>query len=234
MSARARSSGCRSRRLRQDRTRPRVGWRDPVQRDRSSWGTARSLVLSARRDARGYRVCPRGPEARCALSAALGPRKPLLPMASRSQPTRHRQRRPRAQLATQTAGRFGVRTRSLDAPVAELSGGNQQKVVLGRTFALTPDVVVLGEPTRGIDVGAKSEIYRYIQEMAAEGKAIVMISSELPELLGLADRSWSCNEVASPPRSLPPRRPRKPSHTPRWQTPQPWTESHESTRSCPR
>ena len=137
-------------------------------------------------------------------------------------------------LATQTAARFGVRTRSLDAPVAELSGGNQQKVVLGRTFALTPDVVVLGEPTRGIDVGAKSEVYRYIQEMAAEGKAIVMISSELPELLGLADRSWSCNEVASPPRSLPRKRPRKPSHTPRWQIQQPWTESHESTRSCPR
>src|SRR5262249_54957887 len=91
-------------------------------------------------------------------------------------------------LAAQTATRFGVRTRSLDAPVAELSGGNQQKVVLGRTFALAPDVVVLGEPTRGIDVGAKSEVYRYIQEMAADGKAIVMISSELPELLGLADR----------------------------------------------
>jgi ABC-type sugar transport system ATPase subunit len=91
-------------------------------------------------------------------------------------------------LAAQTAARFGVCTRSLDAPVAELSGGNQQKVVLGRTFALAPDVVVLGEPTRGIDVGAKSEVYRYIQEMAAEGKAVVMISSELPELLGLADR----------------------------------------------
>jgi len=91
-------------------------------------------------------------------------------------------------LASETASRFSVRARSLDASIAELSGGNQQKVVLGRTFALSPDVVVLGEPTRGIDVGAKSDVYRYVQDMAEQGKAIVLISSELPELLGLADQ----------------------------------------------
>ncbi len=91
-------------------------------------------------------------------------------------------------LAAATVERFSVRTRSLDTGIAELSGGNQQKVVLGRTFALEPRVVVLSEPTRGIDVGAKSEVYGYIQEMAAAGRAIVMISSEMPELLGLADR----------------------------------------------
>lgn len=91
-------------------------------------------------------------------------------------------------LAGGTAKRFTVRTRSLESNIAELSGGNQQKVVLGRTFALAPDVAVLSEPTRGIDVGAKSDVYRFIQELAAEGKAVVMISSELPELLGVADR----------------------------------------------
>jgi ABC-type sugar transport system ATPase subunit len=91
-------------------------------------------------------------------------------------------------LAHATAKRFAVRTRSLEANIAELSGGNQQKVVIARWLALSPAVVVLTEPTRGIDVGAKSEVYRFIQNLAATGAAILMISSELPELLGLADR----------------------------------------------
>jgi ABC-type sugar transport system ATPase subunit len=91
-------------------------------------------------------------------------------------------------MAEQTIKRFSVRTPSLATPVVSLSGGNQQKVVLGRWFALAPRVVVLAEPTRGIDVGAKSEVYGFIQEMAAEGAAILVISSELPELLGLTDR----------------------------------------------
>ena len=84
--------------------------------------------------------------------------------------------------------RFSVRTPPLGPRIVHLSGGNQQKVVLGRSFALAPRVVVLSEPTRGIDVGAKSEVYGFIQDMAEEGAAILMISSELPELLGLADR----------------------------------------------
>jgi ABC-type sugar transport system ATPase subunit len=91
-------------------------------------------------------------------------------------------------LAAHTARRFAVRTRSLDARIVELSGGNQQKVVLGRWFTRTPPLVVLTEPTRGIDVGAKSEVYGFIQDMAENGSGVVMISSELPELLGLADR----------------------------------------------
>jgi ABC-type sugar transport system ATPase subunit len=91
-------------------------------------------------------------------------------------------------LAQQTVQRFSVRTASLGTRIVNLSGGNQQKVVLGRWFALAPRVIVLAEPTRGIDVGAKSEVYGFIQDMAAEGAAILMISSELPELLGLADR----------------------------------------------
>jgi ABC-type sugar transport system ATPase subunit len=91
-------------------------------------------------------------------------------------------------LAAETVTRFSVRAPSLGTPIVKLSGGNQQKVILGRWFAIAPDVIVLSEPTRGIDVGAKSEVYRFIQDMAEEGVAVLMISSELPELLGLADR----------------------------------------------
>jgi ribose transport system ATP-binding protein len=91
-------------------------------------------------------------------------------------------------LAADAVARFGVKTASLATPIVNLSGGNQQKVVLARWFALSPDVIVLSEPTRGIDVGAKSEVYGLIQEMADRGAGIVMISSEMPELLGLADR----------------------------------------------
>ena len=75
-----------------------------------------------------------------------------------------------------------------DVPVVNLSGGNQQKVVLARALAMRPRVLILDEPTRGIDIGAKSEIYTLIGELAASGMAIVLISSELVEVIGLADR----------------------------------------------
>ena len=91
-------------------------------------------------------------------------------------------------MATSAVGRFDIRAASLSTRIVQLSGGNQQKVVLGRWFALEPQVVVLSEPTRGIDVGAKSEVYRLIQDMAERGSAILVVSSELPELLGLTDR----------------------------------------------
>jgi L-arabinose transport system ATP-binding protein len=81
-----------------------------------------------------------------------------------------------------------VRTPSLEQEVRKLSGGNQQKVVLARWLARQPKVLVLDEPTRGIDVGAKAEIYSIISDLAGEGVAILVISSELPEVLGLADR----------------------------------------------
>jgi len=91
-------------------------------------------------------------------------------------------------MAAESVTRFGIKTASLSTRIVNLSGGNQQKVVLGRWFALSPDVVVLSEPTRGIDVGAKSEVYRLILDMAENGAGVIMISSELPELIGLADR----------------------------------------------
>jgi ABC-type sugar transport system ATPase subunit len=84
--------------------------------------------------------------------------------------------------------RYGVVTASPASLITTLSGGNQQKVVLGRVFALGVRLLVLNEPTRGIDVGAKSEIYRLMQEEAEAGAGVILISSELPELLGIADR----------------------------------------------
>jgi putative multiple sugar transport system ATP-binding protein len=76
----------------------------------------------------------------------------------------------------------------------QLSGGNQQKVVLSKWIQSDPDVLILDEPTRGIDVGAKYEIYTIINRLAAEGKAIIVISSELPELLGICDRIYTLSE----------------------------------------
>ncbi|MBP7686995.1 MAG: sugar ABC transporter ATP-binding protein [Thermoflexales bacterium] len=83
-----------------------------------------------------------------------------------------------------------VRTPSLDQEVGKLSGGNQQKVVLARWLAARPKVLILDEPTRGIDVGAKAEIYHLIDDLANEGLGIMLISSELPEILGLSDRIY--------------------------------------------
>ncbi len=83
---------------------------------------------------------------------------------------------------------LGIKTPSIFAPVATLSGGNQQKVALSRWLVTKPSVLILDEPTQGIDVGAKSEIHALMTELAAQGVAIVMISSELPEILGMSDR----------------------------------------------
>jgi len=80
------------------------------------------------------------------------------------------------------------------ATTGNLSGGNQQKVVLSKWIFADPDVLILDEPTRGIDVGAKYEIYTIINALAAEGKAVIVISSELPELIGLCDRIYTLNE----------------------------------------
>jgi len=84
--------------------------------------------------------------------------------------------------------RLRLKAASLDAPVRNLSGGNQQKVVLAKWLATRPRLLLLDEPTRGIDVNARNEIYSLIQDLAAEGLGIVMASSEIPELLGLCDR----------------------------------------------
>ncbi|UUP18846.1 multiple monosaccharide ABC transporter ATP-binding protein [Nitratireductor thuwali] len=89
---------------------------------------------------------------------------------------------------------LGIRTPSVFQKVMNLSGGNQQKVVLSKWLFAEPEVLILDEPTRGIDVGAKFEIYTIINELAAQGKGVVMISSEMPELLGMCDRIYVMNE----------------------------------------
>jgi rhamnose transport system ATP-binding protein len=90
--------------------------------------------------------------------------------------------------ASESVERLGVKAASLDAPVATLSGGNQQKVALARWLAAGPKVLILDEPTQGIDVGAKAEVHRLMVEVVSRGLAVVMISSELPEILGMSDR----------------------------------------------
>jgi rhamnose transport system ATP-binding protein len=91
-------------------------------------------------------------------------------------------------VADEFVSRFAIRTPSLDTPVVNLSGGNQQKVALARWLAAEPKLIILDEPTQGVDVGAKAEIHRLMGELAARGLAIIMISSELPEVLGMGDR----------------------------------------------
>jgi rhamnose transport system ATP-binding protein len=91
-------------------------------------------------------------------------------------------------LASAMTAKMGVKTPSIDTPVGDLSGGNQQKVALARWLATDPRVLILDEPTQGIDVGAKAEIHRLMGELARKGLAIIMISSELPEILGMSDR----------------------------------------------
>jgi putative multiple sugar transport system ATP-binding protein len=91
---------------------------------------------------------------------------------------------------------MNIKTPTVSEVVGKLSGGNQQKVVLSKWLVSGPDVLILDEPTRGIDVGAKYEIYGLINALAAAGKAVVMISSELPELLGMCDRIYTISEGA--------------------------------------
>jgi L-arabinose transport system ATP-binding protein len=93
-------------------------------------------------------------------------------------------------IASGFISRMRIRTPSPDQLVKRLSGGNQQKVVLARWLAIAPDLLLLDEPTRGVDVGAKAEIYRIIDGLAAQGTAVIVVSSELPELMGLSDRIY--------------------------------------------
>jgi rhamnose transport system ATP-binding protein len=86
------------------------------------------------------------------------------------------------------AARLEVKTSALDMNAATMSGGNQQKVVIAKWLATDPKVLIIDEPTRGIDVGTKAEVHRLLSELAGQGLGILMISSELPEVLGMADR----------------------------------------------
>lgn len=97
-------------------------------------------------------------------------------------------RRAQTQYAQNQVDALGIKTPSLQQKVKNLSGGNQQKVVLGRWLGTNPDVLIFDEPTRGIDVGAKAEIYKLMTQLVKSGKSIIMISSDMEELLGMSDR----------------------------------------------
>ena len=84
--------------------------------------------------------------------------------------------------------RLSIRTPSIQHPVAMLSGGNQQKVMLSKWLNTKPQILILDEPTRGIDVGAKAEVHQIINELAAQGLGIILISSDMPEVLAMSDR----------------------------------------------
>ncbi len=108
-------------------------------------------------------------------------------LARRSVVDGHQER----QVAEEFRHTMNIRTSTVFEQVGRLSGGNQQKVVLSKWILAGPDVLILDEPTRGVDVGAKYEIYTVIDRLAAEGKAVLLISSELPELLGMCDRIYT-------------------------------------------
>lgn len=104
------------------------------------------------------------------------------------------QRKTGEKLAEGYREKLAIKTPSLSKVVGELSGGNQQKVAIAKWLMVNPRVLILDEPTRGIDVGAKSEIYRLINQLAHDGVAIIVISSELPEILGVSDRIITMHE----------------------------------------
>ena len=101
-------------------------------------------------------------------------------------------------LENKDAHKFGakvqLKSNDVSQPVGQLSGGNQQKIVLGKWLAMKPCMLLLDEPTRGIDVGSKQEIYRLMEELAASGVAILFVSSEMEEVLGMADRALVMHE----------------------------------------
>lgn len=92
------------------------------------------------------------------------------------------------------AKKLGVKAQSIDLPAGALSGGNQQKVVIAKWVGMKPSILILDEPTRGIDVGAKRDIYDLMNELTAQGVSIIMVSSELPEILGMSDRIMVIHE----------------------------------------
>ncbi len=98
------------------------------------------------------------------------------------------------QLANNTIARFNVKTPSCKQLIRNLSGGNQQKVILGKWLAIQPDILLLDEPTRGIDINAKTEIYKIIHELSDSGICVILVSSEIPEILALSDRIMVLSE----------------------------------------
>src|SRR5690606_38769739 len=97
-------------------------------------------------------------------------------------------RRKESQALDAAISEFDIRTGRKDLLAGQLSGGNQQKLLIAKMMMLDPSIVIIDEPTRGIDVGTKEQIYQFIANLADEGKSIIVISSEMPELIGICDR----------------------------------------------
>ena len=98
------------------------------------------------------------------------------------------------EIANNYVEKLSISTPGLDTQVKFLSGGNQQKVCVAKWLTLDSEIIIIDEPTRGIDVGAKTEIYKILNDLVKEGKSVIMISSEMPELLGMCDRIYVMHE----------------------------------------
>ena len=144
-------------------------------------------ALAARRDAGRHRLRHRGPQGRRHRRRPVGARQRAA-RRPRRRPRPGRGRGARTARVRELLAAVEVRAAGEDQEIRFLSGGNQQKVVLARWLALGPQVLLFDEPTRGIDVGAKSAIHDLVRRLARDGAAVLMISSELPELLGMSDR----------------------------------------------
>ena len=145
---------------------------------RSPWHAVRRGMGMVPSDRKGEGVFQRMSLERNLLAAAL------------NRITRMGLVQPRAgrRLGQELVRALGIRARGLDQAMVRLSGGNQQKAVLARWIATRPRVLIVDEPTQGIDVGAKAEIHRLLRQLANDGLAVLMVSSDLPELLGMCDR----------------------------------------------
>ena len=147
------------------------------------------------RDRGGPRLCHRGPQdARTRSSTRTSSTTSRSPISTASPSGGVIDDAREVQVATRYRSALRIRTPSIHQRALNLSGGNQQKVVLSKWLFTEPKVLMLDEPTRGIDVGAKYEIYSIINDLAAQGKGVIVISSEMPELLGICDRIYVMNE----------------------------------------
>ena len=168
-------------------------------------GRAAAGRQPARRDRRRHRPFAGGAQARRHRSRAARPQqhRRCRRMRRFSRARLRPPARARATRAQELMQRLNLRPLAIDRPIGQFSGGNQQKAIIGRWIAAGARILLFDEPTRGIDVGAKAEIYDLIEALAAEGRSIIVVSSELPEILRLADRVLVMREgrIAGEPRA---------------------------------